>query len=84
MYAASRNARSVLDFSAIVFSLANVELDQTLRRAGEIAVTLAPNAQHKYSDLAYQLLGAIVTRVSGIPYADYMQATGVAGYAATA
>jgi CubicO group peptidase (beta-lactamase class C family) len=47
--------------------------EQTLRRAGEIAVTLAPNAQHKYSDLAYQLLGAIVTRVSGIPYADYMQ-----------
>ena len=42
--------------------------EQTLRRAGEIAVTLAPNAEHKYSDLAYQLLGAIVTRVSGIPY----------------
>ena len=64
--------------------------EQTLRRAGEIAVTLAPNAQHKYSDLAYQLLGAIVTRVSGIPYADYMQdailrplgmaATGFAGW----
>jgi CubicO group peptidase (beta-lactamase class C family) len=47
--------------------------EQTLRRAGEIAVTLAPNAQHKYSDLAYQLLGAIVTRVSGTPYPDYMQ-----------
>lgn len=64
--------------------------EQTLRRAGEIAVTLAPNAQHKYSDLAYQLLSAIVTRVSGIPYADYMQdailrplgmaATGFAGW----
>src|SRR6266566_3802785 len=47
--------------------------EQTLRRAGEIAVTLAPNAEHKYSDLAYQLLGAIVTRASGIPYPNYMQ-----------
>ncbi len=47
--------------------------EQTLRRAGEIAVTLAPNAEHKYSDLAYQLLGAIITRASGIPYPNYMQ-----------
>jgi CubicO group peptidase (beta-lactamase class C family) len=47
--------------------------EQTLRRAGEIAVTLAPNAEHKYSDLAYQLLGAIVTRVSGTPYPHYVQ-----------
>ena len=47
--------------------------EQTLRRAGEIAVTLAPNAEHKYSDLAYQLLGAIVTRASGIPYPNYVQ-----------
>ena len=47
--------------------------EQTLRRAGEIAVTLAPNAEHKYSDLAYQLLGAIITRASGIPYPNYVQ-----------
>ena len=47
--------------------------EQTLSRAGEIAVTLAPNAEHKYSDLAYQLLGAIITRASGIPYPRYMQ-----------
>jgi CubicO group peptidase (beta-lactamase class C family) len=47
--------------------------EQTLRRAGEIVLTLAPNAEHKYSDLAYQLLGAIVTRVSGIPYPHYVQ-----------
>jgi CubicO group peptidase (beta-lactamase class C family) len=47
--------------------------EQTLRRAGEIAVTLAPNAEHKYSDLAYQLLGAVVTRASGIPYPNYVQ-----------
>jgi CubicO group peptidase (beta-lactamase class C family) len=47
--------------------------EQTLRQASEIAVTLAPNAEHKYSDLAYQLLGAIVTRVSGMPYPQYVQ-----------
>jgi CubicO group peptidase (beta-lactamase class C family) len=41
--------------------------------AGEIAVTLAPNAEHKDSDLAYQLLGAIVTRASGVPYPHYVQ-----------
>ncbi len=34
---------------------------------------LPPNAQHKYSDLAYQLLGEIVTRVSGIPYPRYVR-----------
>ena len=47
--------------------------EQTLRQAGEIAVTLAPNAEHKYSDLAYQLLGAVVTRASGVPYPHYVQ-----------
>jgi CubicO group peptidase (beta-lactamase class C family) len=47
--------------------------EQTLARASEIAVMLAPNAEHKYSDLAYQLLGAIVTRASGIPYPHYVQ-----------
>jgi CubicO group peptidase (beta-lactamase class C family) len=47
--------------------------DQTLRRASEIAVTLPPHARHKYSDLAYQLLGEIVTRVSGMPYPRYVR-----------
>ena len=45
----------------------------TLARAGEIVLMLAPNAQHKYSDLAYQLLGEIVTRVSGSPYPQYIR-----------
>jgi CubicO group peptidase (beta-lactamase class C family) len=34
---------------------------------------LPPNRQHKYSDLAYQLLGEIVTRVSGIAYPRYVR-----------
>jgi CubicO group peptidase (beta-lactamase class C family) len=46
---------------------------QTLRHARDIRVTLPPNAHHKYSDLAYQLLGEIVTRVTGIPYDRYLR-----------
>ncbi len=45
----------------------------TLARPGDIALVLAPNVQHKYSDLAYQLLGEIVTRVSAIPYPRYVR-----------
>jgi CubicO group peptidase (beta-lactamase class C family) len=33
-----------------------------------------PNSQHKYSNLAYQLLGEIVARVAGRPYPDYVRA----------
>ena len=45
----------------------------TLARPGDIVLMLPPNLQHKYSDLAYQLLGEIVTRVSGIPYPRYVR-----------
>jgi CubicO group peptidase (beta-lactamase class C family) len=45
----------------------------TLAQASDIVLKLPPNVQHKYSDLAYQLLGEIVTRVSGIPYAQYVR-----------
>ncbi len=34
---------------------------------------LAPDVQHKYPDLAYQLPGEIVTRVSGIRYPRYVR-----------
>jgi CubicO group peptidase (beta-lactamase class C family) len=33
---------------------------------------MAPSTQHKYSDLAYQLLGEIVSRVTGVPYPRYL------------
>jgi CubicO group peptidase (beta-lactamase class C family) len=45
----------------------------TLARPGGIVLMLPPDVQHKYSDLAYQLLGEIVTRVSGIPYPRYVR-----------
>jgi len=47
--------------------------EQTLLRATEIAITVPPNARHKYSDLAYQLLGEIVSRASGIPFPRYVR-----------
>ena len=46
---------------------------QTLRQAAGIAVQFPPHAQHKYSDLAYQWLGEIITRVSGASYPRYIR-----------
>ena len=45
----------------------------TLAHPGGIVLMLAPDVQHKYSDLAYQLPGEIVTRVSGIRYPRYVR-----------
>ena len=45
---------------------------QTLARAADIATTVPPSSQWKYSNLGYQLLGEIVERVSGIPYQRYV------------
>ncbi len=47
--------------------------DQTLRRAAEIRVQFPPHTRHQYSDLAYQWLGEIITRVSGTPYPRYIR-----------
>ncbi len=46
---------------------------QTLASAAGIHLRIPPSSQHKYSDLAYQLLGEIVTRVSGVPYYQYLR-----------
>jgi CubicO group peptidase (beta-lactamase class C family) len=46
----------------------------SLARAAEIGTRVPPSTQQKYSNLAYQLLGEIVTRVSGVPYAEYLRA----------
>jgi CubicO group peptidase (beta-lactamase class C family) len=47
--------------------------ERTLGRAAQIAVMVPPHSQHKYSNLAYQLLGEIVARVSGVPYPQYIR-----------
>jgi CubicO group peptidase (beta-lactamase class C family) len=46
---------------------------QTLRQAAGISVQFPPHARHQYSDLAYQWLGEIITRASGIPYPRYVR-----------
>jgi len=46
---------------------------EVLRRASEIGVKVPPSSQWKYSNLAYQLLGEVVTRVSGTPFTQYVR-----------
>jgi CubicO group peptidase (beta-lactamase class C family) len=47
--------------------------EELLRRLGEAEQVLAPGAAWHYSNLAYALLGHVVTRVSGTPFRDYVQ-----------
>jgi CubicO group peptidase (beta-lactamase class C family) len=46
---------------------------QTLSQPGAIATRIPPSQDPKYSNLAYQLLGEIITRVTGTPYPEYIQ-----------
>lgn len=46
------------------------ELVATLARAEQV---LPPGARFHYSNLAYALLGVVVERVSGMPYAEYVR-----------
>lgn len=59
------------DWSRLVYE---GDVERNLGRASEIATTVPPNTQWKYSNLAYQLLGEIVTRVAGVPYAEHVRA----------
>jgi CubicO group peptidase (beta-lactamase class C family) len=43
---------------------------RNLERVSEIGTRIPPNAQQKYSNLAYQVLGEVVARVTGAPYVD--------------
>lgn len=58
------------------WTLVRYETDpaETLARVREISTTIPPNLQWKYSNLAYQLLGEIVERVSGTPYRKQVRA----------
>jgi len=44
-----------------------------LARATEIGTRIPPNLQQKYSNLAFQLLGEVVARVSGRPFVEVIQ-----------
>ncbi|MGZ4148569.1 MAG: serine hydrolase domain-containing protein [Actinomycetota bacterium] len=45
-----------------------------LARIAEVGTRIAPNTHQKYSNLAFQLLGEVVARVSGTSYAAYLRA----------
>ena len=44
-----------------------------LARAAEISTRIPPSVQQKYSNIAFQLLGEVVARISGQPYAAYVR-----------
>lgn len=48
---------------------------KNLERASELSTRLPPNAQQKYSNLGFQLLGEVVARRSGMPYVEYVRQT---------
>lgn len=49
----------------------NVNLN--LARMAEIGTKVPANSQWKYSNLAFQMLGEIVSRISGVPYVEYVR-----------
>jgi D-alanyl-D-alanine carboxypeptidase len=58
------------DFAAVRYE---TEAAHNLARAADISLTVPPNTQWKYSNLGYQLLGEIVARASGMPYAKFIR-----------
>jgi CubicO group peptidase (beta-lactamase class C family) len=58
------------DFAAVRYE---TQAARNLARAADISLTVPPNTQWKYSNLGYQLLGEIVARVSGTPYAKFIR-----------
>jgi CubicO group peptidase (beta-lactamase class C family) len=49
------------------------DVPELLDTLGEAEQVLPPGARYHYSNLAFALLGAVVERVSGIPYAQYVE-----------
>lgn len=45
---------------------------EILSRLDEAGVVIPPDSQHKYSNLAFMLLGNVIERLSGISYSDYV------------
>jgi CubicO group peptidase (beta-lactamase class C family) len=48
-------------------------IERNLERVGEIGTRIPPNAQQKYSNLAFQLLGEVVARLTGAPYVEHVR-----------
>ena len=47
--------------------------DEILSRLSEVGVVIPPDSQHKYSNLAFMLLGQVVERLSGNLYSEYIE-----------
>jgi CubicO group peptidase (beta-lactamase class C family) len=48
-------------------------IDEVLEAADHVAVVIPPDSAHKYSNLAFALLGEIIERVAQRPYADWIR-----------
>ncbi len=48
-------------------------IERNLGRVGEIGTRSRRTRQQKYSNLAYQVLGEVVARVTGVPYVDHVR-----------
>jgi CubicO group peptidase (beta-lactamase class C family) len=49
------------------------DVPELLKTLGDAEQVLPPGARFHYSNLAFALLGVVVERVSGVPYAQYVQ-----------
>jgi len=47
--------------------------EQLIAVLPQVEVVVAPDTEFKYSNLAYSLLGEVIARVSGMPYADHVR-----------
>ena len=45
---------------------------EVIRDFARMAVVLPPDTQTKYCNIGYQMLGAVIERVAGVPFADYV------------
>lgn len=50
-------------------------IQEVLAGIGTCGIVIPPDSQHKYCNLGFVLLGEVVSRLSGRPYADYVRET---------
>jgi CubicO group peptidase (beta-lactamase class C family) len=48
-------------------------IEEVLAGIGTCGIVIPPDSQHKYCNLGFVLLGEVVSRLSGRPYADYVR-----------
>jgi D-alanyl-D-alanine carboxypeptidase len=50
-------------------------LDELIAFSRDLPLDFAPGAEHRYSNSGYMLLAAVVERVAGMPFDDYLRTT---------